>query len=132
MKDPVFVRYWLLQLPGWLVVAVLTTAITMWLDLAVWVPFAALGAWVLKDLALYPLLKTAYDPTGRTSATRRMVGSAGTAEQDVAPVGFVRVRGELWRAEIDPDAAPVRRGERVRVIDADGMTLRVIRSTDDG
>jgi membrane protein implicated in regulation of membrane protease activity len=121
----VFVRYWLLQLPGWVLLLAVMWLLRWWLDFADWIPWAVLGLWFVKDLALYPLLKHAYDPANRPTAIRRLIGHSGTAEQDLDPAGFVRVRGELWRAEAEDASQGIRSGERVRVVDAEGMTLRV-------
>ncbi len=46
-----------------------------------------------------------------------MIGEIGTARTDLAPAGKVFVHGELWEAEAD---APVREGERVRVVAVGG------------
>lgn len=46
-----------------------------------------------------------------------MIGETGTARTDLSPRGKVFVHGELWEAEAD---APVRAGERVRVVAVGG------------
>jgi membrane-bound serine protease (ClpP class) len=51
-----------------------------------------------------------------------LIGMSGRAVTDCQPSGTVRVRGEDWRAHSDRGAAP---GQRVRVLDRDGLTLRV-------
>jgi membrane-bound serine protease (ClpP class) len=52
----------------------------------------------------------------------RLVGSLGTAKTELAPRGVVLVAGEDWNAEAD---APVARGEKVQVLEVQGLTLRV-------
>lgn len=52
----------------------------------------------------------------------RLVGSFGTAKTELAPRGVVLVAGEDWNAEAD---APVARGEKVQVLEVQGLTLRV-------
>ncbi|HXV75940.1 MAG TPA: hypothetical protein VD788_06420, partial [Candidatus Polarisedimenticolaceae bacterium] len=95
MGEPVFVRYWLLQLPGQLGLFALMWLLQRWLGFAAWVPFVVVGVWAAKDLALYPLVRGAYATGDRLGAPRKLVGEAGAAEQDLAPSGYVRVRGEL-------------------------------------
>lgn len=53
-----------------------------------------------------------------------MIGEMGEATVDVAPDGFVRVRGALWRAHTNR-ATPVIAGGRVRVIAIDGTVLEI-------
>ena len=50
------------------------------------------------------------------------VGGFGTARTDLAPRGKVFVRGELWDAVAE---GPVPAGERVEVVDSEGLVLRV-------
>jgi membrane protein implicated in regulation of membrane protease activity len=114
-------RYWLFQLPGLGVVSVLLILGAYWFDLPRWTTPFALGLWIVKDLLLYPFLKSAYEgprPTGPES----MVGSLGTATEELCSSGLVRIGLELWRAE---SSTPVRAGHAVRVIGCDGMTMRV-------
>jgi membrane protein implicated in regulation of membrane protease activity len=55
-----------------------------------------------------------------------MVGERGTVVEACAPVGIVRVRGELWKARANhgESLAP---GERLTVLGVDGLTLDVER-----
>lgn len=53
---------------------------------------------------------------------QKMLGSEGTASADFEGTGWIRIHGELWRAQCD---VAVRAGQRVRVIDLDGLLLRV-------
>ncbi|GIX22250.1 MAG: hypothetical protein KatS3mg121_1033 [Gammaproteobacteria bacterium] len=51
-----------------------------------------------------------------------LVGAEVVAEGDFEGEGYVRVRGELWKAR---SASPVRRGQRLRVTRVDGLRLEV-------
>jgi membrane-bound serine protease (ClpP class) len=53
-----------------------------------------------------------------------LVGTAGRADSDLSPAGWVLVEGELWRALAQE---PVARGESVRVESVEGLLLRVRR-----
>jgi membrane-bound serine protease (ClpP class) len=57
-----------------------------------------------------------------TTGEAGMVGMAGLADTDLAPEGWVRVRGERWHAIADERVAP---GERITVTSIDGLTLKV-------
>jgi membrane-bound serine protease (ClpP class) len=54
-----------------------------------------------------------------------LIGAVAVARGELAPAGQVLVQGELWRAVAD---GPVADGARVRVVDVDGLTLKVVRS----
>lgn len=51
-----------------------------------------------------------------------LIGSTAVVVSPCAPLGQVRVQGELWQARCAAGAAP---GERVVVRDRDGLTLLV-------
>ncbi len=55
-----------------------------------------------------------------------LIGSYGTATTDLDPVGSVHVAGEHWRATTETEET-VSRGERVMIVDVEGLTLRVTR-----
>lgn len=128
MKAPsVFRRYLLFQIPGWIVAAALAAASTGWPGLR-WSTAALLfAAWVAKDLVLYRFVRHAYVP-GDGEAHRSLLGARGFAEQTLAPTGWVRVRGELWRAHLPAGASPVAKGSAVRVVAVDGMEIVVERA----
>jgi len=123
---PVPLKYGLLQLPGlalaaaglgWLCNAGLLSSGAAWVLLVLW---------VAKDVALYPLLRSAYDSSpGSLVGVERLIGACGVVEEALAPTGYVRVGGELWRAECsDPgDRVPPR--SRVCVRAVRGLTLVV-------
>ncbi|MGZ4736280.1 MAG: NfeD family protein [Acidimicrobiia bacterium] len=52
------------------------------------------------------------------------IGELGDAAVDVAPDGVVVVRGARWRARTNR-ATPIRSGDRIRVIEVDGLVLEV-------
>ena len=58
------------------------------------------------------------------SGPETIVGSKATVVEDCAPVGQVRMLGELWRARCEE---PVAAGEEVRITAVDGLTLDVER-----
>src|SRR5215831_3057868 len=58
------------------------------------------------------------------SGREDIVGASGEALEDFTGEGWARVRGENWRAV---SATPLGRGQKVRVLGIDGLTLRVER-----
>lgn len=121
----VFWRYWLLQLPGWLVLAGLLAAAHHWLGLSLAWALFVLAFWLAKDAVLYPILKPHYVFQERTA--HDLVGADAVAQQALSPCGYVKLRGELWRAELVSPHATVSPGETVVVESVDGLTLKVRR-----
>jgi membrane-bound serine protease (ClpP class) len=56
------------------------------------------------------------------SGPETLIGMEATVVHECAPLGRVRVRGELWRARA---SRPVGSGETVRIAAIDGLTLEV-------
>ena len=123
-KHPAFWRYTAFQVPGWL----LASAGGYWLYSAIGVPpWVAAGlplAWVVKDYALYPFLRFAYEADQRRPI-ERLIGVEGAAVEPLAPAGYVRVRGELWRAHRVAADDTVAQGDAVEVVGVEGATLLV-------
>jgi membrane-bound serine protease (ClpP class) len=57
-----------------------------------------------------------------TTGAEGLVGERGEVVEACAPIGLVRVRGELWRARCEE---PLGVGSLVRVTGVDGLTLEV-------
>lgn len=121
LRSP-FWRYTAFQIPGW----VLAVTAGWWLyrsmDVPAWAAAGLPAFWFIKDMALYPLLRTAYD-VNETPPVERLIGSHGQPIEPIAPHGYVRIAGELWRAEAE--GGPIDRHTDVEVVGAKGLVLRV-------
>lgn len=122
-------RYGLFQLPGWILLTLVFVVLHVRFGTPVWVGAVVLGAWILKDAALYPLVRDSYHPW-KEDASRRVVGSRGSTEEPLDPEGWVRVGAELWRAQTET-GEHLARGREVRVRDVRGLTLFVEPADDD-
>jgi membrane protein implicated in regulation of membrane protease activity len=111
-------------MPGWIIAAAVLGSLWQWEILPQWLVVLGFGTWVLKDIFLYPFVRTAYQ-TGSNTGPQALVGARGVAADDLAPEGFVRVRGELWRAVANPTDQMICSGTAVQILAAEGMTLRV-------
>ncbi len=117
-------RYWLFQIPGWILAIMALLLAHRWFDLPVTAAVAIFVLLVVKDAALYPFLRSAYE--GRVpSASDKMVGATGVAKEALDPEGFVQVGGELWKAKTRDSLATVRPGDTIRVEQVRGMKLVV-------
>lgn len=52
-------------------------------------------------------------------------GKRGLVEVELNPRGMVQVGGELWAAEAEGADYPIPKGERIEIVNADGLVLRV-------
>lgn len=118
------VRYTLFQIPEWVLAAGAAVLLYRWNVLSGWGGALLVAGLMAKDAALYPLLRTAYEGDA-TTAIERLIGLRGTAVEPLAPRGYVRVRGELWRAEAAAAGPRIRRGHPVTVHAVRGTTLMV-------
>ncbi len=119
-----FGRYLLFQLPGWFVAAVVLGLCVRFWGLQQGLAWVLFGLWLVKDFVLYPLVRAAYQVrTARPGED--LVGALGVAREALDPEGYVRVGPELWRAALAERSAPVPEGAAVRVVDVEGLTLRV-------
>ena len=102
------------------------TAGYFWLDLRPLTAVLVLGLWFIKDALFYPILKPHYVFQER-HAHHGLLGEHAVALETLSPRGYVKLRGELWAAEVAADDAPVSIGESVIVESVDGLKLNVRR-----
>lgn len=120
----ILVRYTLLQLPGLAVFVIIMVFVQHWVNLPVWILWGSFAVWVAKDVILYPFVWRAYDQHHEEGANA-MIGAQGVAKERMAPSGYVLVRGELWKAELEKGSPPIEKGARVWVRKTRGLTLIV-------
>jgi membrane protein implicated in regulation of membrane protease activity len=121
-------RYALYQIPGIVVCALILAVV--WRATAWPTSWAVLllVLWIVKDAAVYPLVRDAYE---RSDADHGggLVGHTAEVVEALAPDGRVRVRGELWRARVRSDAGDdaeaLVRGTTVRIEEIEGLRLIV-------
>jgi membrane-bound ClpP family serine protease len=122
-------KYVLLQIPGWVIIFVVLFTLWEWWSLRIELAVGLFALWLAKDVVLYPLLRTAYE-SGPATGGERLVGERAVARGDLAPSGFVFIRGELWRAEVKGDGVRVAAGSTVRIVAARRLTL-IVEADDD-
>ena len=119
---PVVLRYWLFQVPGTALLAIVLLVLRGWLNIPLWLIGVIIGLSIIKDVLLFPLVRHAYDVSDAGPA---LINAMGTAVEPLSPKGYVRVQGELWRAELVQGTRPIETGGTVRVRGIRGMTLLV-------
>jgi len=117
-------KYWAMQVPEAALVIVVLFLLQEWLGFPAWIAWSLAGLWVAKDAALYPFVWRSYDP-GYPATMHSLDGERGIATERLDRSGYVRVRGELWHAELDHGARPIDKDEPVQVQATRGHTLIV-------
>lgn len=115
--------YLLWQLPGWGLAVVILMALNALVGLPGWAGVVLFFLVVAKDVLMFPFMREAFRPSG--SGRERLIGARGHAVDGLAPSGYVRLNGELWRAEVGERGKAIPAGNPVVVRDARGLTLIV-------
>jgi membrane protein implicated in regulation of membrane protease activity len=117
-------RYVLFQIPGWIVAGVILAGCWELELITGRTGVILLALLFVKDVVAYPLVRRAYEHRSGTR-TNEMIGRSGVVQRELAPVGFVRIRGELWRAELIGSMPALPVGATVVVRNTRGLTLLV-------
>ena len=98
--------------------------------------FAVVGVAAIVSLGTAALtIKSMYEArkAGKYASPtdpKRLVGQVGTATTALNPRGSVLIAGEQWTAVSDSDAH-VASGERVIILEVDGLVLKVFKAEED-
>ena len=117
-------RYVLYQIPGILALVLVIVLIRRWVEIPGWVAWGIVLLWVIKDAVLFPFVWRAYDRRG-SDKLLSMVGQEGIVTQRLNPDGYVRIRGELWQAEVIGQEDPAEKNQPVVVQAVSGLKLFV-------
>jgi len=123
-RGRLILRYTLLQLPGYAVLGLLYILVKEIVDLPAYSAWTVFGLWVAKDIVLFPFVGRYYDP-GYNRGRFSMIGRQGVVDKPLTPTGTVRIRGELWKAEVLDPGHAVDTGRTVTVQEIRGLTLQV-------
>jgi len=116
-------KYALLQIPELALLFVFLLLLRDWVELSSLVFWTVLALWLLKDALLYPVYRRALATPVPTDA---VIGARGIALEPISPTGYIRVRGEYWKARLREGTPPVGEGQRVRIEKMEGLTLDVV------
>lgn len=121
---PTLIRYILLQIPGWIILAWLLWwgVASQWME--IWFACLIMVLWLVKDALLYPFARPAYEGSSPPIGAKALIGREALTVTDLSPGGMVRVAGELWTAE-SADKGHIVKGRQVCIIDSEGLNLKV-------
>jgi len=120
----VYIRYALLGAAELVVFVLALTLVRQWVMFSDGLFWGLVLFWIVKDIILFPFIWRAYDG-GASATVPGMIGARGIAKERLQPIGYVQVRGELWRAVKVGDGPPIENGTPVRVHQMKGLTLYV-------
>jgi membrane protein implicated in regulation of membrane protease activity len=119
-----FLRYLLFQILGWAILALVLYVLVHKTEVPRWAAMGLFILWVIKDLAMFPLVRSSYEGNARTGA-ETLIGSRGRVQEPLTPEGYVKINGELWKAQTESPDQLLARDTPVRVRGARGFTLIV-------
>ena len=123
-KRRIVLRYALYQIPDIAILALILFVVHQWVDLSLWLYIGFVSLWMFKYVLVFSFVWRAYDKP-RPGDVKSIIGTEGIAEERLDPSGYIRVHGELWRAEVIEKAIPVEKGQTVQIERASGLTLLV-------
>jgi membrane protein implicated in regulation of membrane protease activity len=109
--------------PDTLLAGLILFALHRWAGLPYGWAVGAFVVWIVKDVAMYTMVRGVFGPA-RTGA-EAFLGARGVVTDALAPLGYVRVEGELWRAESLQTQQAIPVGAPVVVRAVQGLTFLV-------
>lgn len=99
------------------------------LQVSPWVIAGVVGSTTLFFVFVVGAVYRSYQRAPVTG-TEALVGQPAIVHRDLAPAGTVEMAGELWQARlVEGLTGPIPRGQRVRVVDVQGLVLTVAPAT---
>ena len=136
MKQPdinkrLILRYSLFQIPSLIIIMLLLYLIDRWYGLNNIIMMSIIAGWILKDIFLFPFVRKAYH-IREHDKSKMMLYEKGTAVKAIDSIGFVRINGELWQAELADSNDPINKNDPIEVTEICGLKLKVkkMRSSD--
>ena len=123
-KRRIVVRYALYQIPDVAIFVLILFVLHQWVHLSLGLVVALVSLWIVKYVLVFSFVWRAYDKP-RPGDVTSLIGTQGIAEELLDPSGYIRVHGELWRAEVLGKTMAIEKGQTVLIEGADGLTLLV-------
>jgi len=123
-KRRIVLRYARYQIPDVAIFALILFVLHQWVGLSLRLFIGLVTLWMVKYLVVFSFVWRAYDKP-RPGDVTSLIGTQGIAEERLDPAGYVRVHGELWRAEVIGKTMAIEKGKTVLIERADGLTLLV-------
>ena len=123
-RRSILVKYTLYQIPDTALAFLVLWSLVEWAGVSPRLAGGLALLWILKDILMFPVLWHSFGGTD-ASDPRSLVGAEGIVTERCGPHGYVRVRGETWKAESEERGTAIDAGARVVVTGSQGLTLYV-------
>ena len=123
-KRRIVLRYAFYQIPDMAILALILFVLHHWIDLSLGWLIGLVSLWMVKNVFVFIFVWPAYDKP-RPGDVKSLIGTEGFAEERLDPSGYIRVHGELWRAELMEKTIAIEKGQPVLIESAYGLTLLV-------
>lgn len=123
-NSKVILKYVFIHLAELALVVCALIVISQFISINKWITIIIISIWILKDIIIYFKVWRSY-AFYDNNPIRELIGLETTVINGLNPAGYVRVKGELWKAEIRNPMYPSKKGDKTRVVDIRGMTLIV-------
>ena len=121
-----FRRYIIFHIPEWMLAGCVVAGLAVWTEIPrLWLGLGA-AVILIKDLVLFPYVKSSYETVSHDPA-HDLIGGSARVVVSLDPDGWVELRHERWRARVEGEGSVVESGCRVRVCALQGQTLVVRR-----
>jgi membrane protein implicated in regulation of membrane protease activity len=121
------IKYVLLHIAELILLIIALAVFNKFIKVPIWLMVVIISVWIAKDIALFQKVWKAYD-SNHPSQMELLIGMDGIVMDQLDSVGYVKVKGELWKAEITDPRFPVKKGDKIKVNGVKGMKLTVERS----
>jgi membrane-bound ClpP family serine protease len=119
----VIIRYTLFQIPEILLLGVVLYGLYIWFSVPMWMLVTIMGIWIAKDFIWFFFIWRVYE-IPRSDKDPRLEGEVGVVIEPLNPQGYVKIRGELWKAKSEGDIS-IQVNAKVDVVDHKGLVLIV-------
>jgi len=123
-KRRIVLRYACYQIPDVAIFVLILYVIHQWVGLSLGLFIVLTGLWLAKYVFVFSFVWRAYDKP-RPGDVTSLIGIEGIVKKRLDPSGYIRVHGELWRAEVIGKTMAIEKGQTVLIEKADGLTLLV-------
>ncbi len=117
-------RYCLLQLPGLTLMLVLLWVLHSWTHWPKTILWTIGILWIIKDIIMFPFVWKSF-ADNQSGYSYNPIGQSARAIGPLSPRGRVKVNGIIWPAELLDAGTSVQAGSLLRVMDMQGLTLKV-------
>lgn len=128
-NSSIIIRYALFQVPAFLIVISIIFLLDEYYNLTYVLISTLLVLWIVKDMIMYRFVWKAYDVDNK-GHINRLIGCKGIVIEDLNPIGYVNINGELWQAEEINGKVFLPKDEIVEVIKIDGLKIHVRKTND--